>query len=167
MAGATHRDAGSILVSVWEIREPGRACSGSLPWCRRHVPRFYAELTVWEHLQFIALAHRAEAGFAQRAEVLLQEFGLWEARQLYPHALSRGMRLKLGLLLALIRPFHVLLLDEPQSALDTRSTDILRQKLAELRAQGAAILLTTHAPELVRGLAHRTWTIRRGILTCD
>jgi ABC-2 type transport system ATP-binding protein len=131
------------------------------------VPRFYAELTVWEHLQFIALAHRAEAGFAQRAEVLLQEFGLWEARHLYPHALSRGMRLKLGLLLALIRPFRVLLLDEPQSALDARSTDILGQKLAELRVQGAAILLTTHAPESVRGLADKTWTIQRDILTRD
>jgi ABC-2 type transport system ATP-binding protein len=131
------------------------------------VPRFYAELTVWEHLQFVALAHRAQAGFAQRAEVLLQEFGLWGAHQLYPHDLSRGMKLKLGLLLALIRPFRVLLLDEPQSALDARSTEILGQKLAELRAQGATILLTTHAPELVRGLADKTWTIQRGILTRD
>lgn len=130
------------------------------------VPRFYAELTVWEHLQFIALAHRAEAGFAPRAEGLLQAFGLWEARQLYPHALSRGMGLKLGLLLALIRPFRVLLLDEPQSALDAPSTDLLRQKLAELRAQGTAILLTTHAPELVRGLADKSWTMERGILKC-
>ncbi len=82
------------------------------------VPIFYHELTAWEHLQFIALAHKWDTGFEKRAEDLLRAFGLWEARNLYPHAYSRGMRLKLGLLLALIRPFQVLLLDEPASALD-------------------------------------------------
>jgi ABC-type multidrug transport system ATPase subunit len=77
------------------------------------------------------------------------------------------MGLKLGLLLALIRPFRVLLLDEPGSALDVESIAILREKLAEIRAQGAAILLTTHMAELTRGLADKTWTMQHGILTCS
>ncbi|MDD5370421.1 MAG: ABC transporter ATP-binding protein, partial [Anaerolineaceae bacterium] len=49
------------------------------------VPRFYGELTAWEHLRFIAMAHSTDAGFEQRAETLLREFGLWEARDLFPH----------------------------------------------------------------------------------
>jgi len=117
------------------------------------VPRFYAELTAWEHLFFIAQAHRAGDGFERTAESLMKDFALWDARHLYPHHYSRGMRLKLGLLLALIRPFKVLLLDEPTSALDQKSTTLLLAKLADLRRDGAAILLSTHNPAMVEDLA--------------
>jgi ABC-2 type transport system ATP-binding protein len=128
------------------------------------VPRFYTELTAWEHLYFIAQAHQVGDAFDQRAETLLREFGLWEARDLYPHNYSRGMRLKLGLLIALIRPFKVLLLDEPTSALDVESVDILVERLKELRQSGAGILLSSHDPNIVKDLADRTLRIQNGIV---
>jgi ABC-2 type transport system ATP-binding protein len=126
------------------------------------VPRFYTELTAWEHLYFIAQAHQVGEGFEQRAEKLMREFGLWEARNLYPHNYSRGMRLKLGLLIAFIRPFKVLLLDEPTSALDVESVDILVRRLKELRQSGASILLSSHDPNIVKDLADRTLRIQNG-----
>jgi len=129
------------------------------------VPRFYLELTAWEHLRFLALAHGAARGFEVRAENLLKEFGLWEARHLFPHLYSRGMSLKLGVLFALIRPFQVLLLDEPTSAMDWESSQLLTRRLMELRSQGAAILLTTHDPELKNGLADRVLRMENGKLT--
>lgn len=129
------------------------------------VPRFYLELTAWEHLRFLALAHAAGKGFEVRAESLLKEFGLWEARDLFPHLYSRGMSLKLGVLFALIRPFEVLLLDEPTSAMDWESSQLLVRRLVELRSQGAAILLSTHDPELKNGLADRVLRMENGRLT--
>ncbi|HEY3344417.1 MAG TPA: ABC transporter ATP-binding protein [Anaerolineaceae bacterium] len=128
------------------------------------VPRFYSELSVVEHLRFIALAHDAMDGFDARSKALLGEFGLWEARDLFPHNTSRGMRLKLGLLLAFIRPFRALLLDEPTSALDAQSTMVLADHLSRLRSEGAAILLTTHNPELAQDLANRTLVLQNGAL---
>jgi len=129
------------------------------------VPRFYLELTAWEHLRFLALAHGSAQGFEARAESLLKEFGLWEARDLFPHLYSRGMSLKLGMLFALIRPFEVLLLDEPTSAMDWGSSQLLVQRLVELRSQGAAIMLSTHDPELKNGLADRVLRMENGRLT--
>jgi len=129
------------------------------------VPVFYPELTAWEHLRVIALAHRVSEGFEARARELLGEFGLWEARHLFPHAYSRGMRLKLALALALIRPFSVLLLDEPTSALDIESTAILYEKLLALSTAQTAILLTTHDPHLAGQLHAKTWSIHAGILS--
>jgi ABC-2 type transport system ATP-binding protein len=129
------------------------------------VPRFYLEMTAWEHLRFIALAHAAAEGFEGRAEALLKEFGLWEARDLFPHHYSRGMSLKLGLLLALIRPFKILLLDEPASALDVESRQLLIQRLVDLRARGAAILLSTHDPGLKDGLADQVYYLKNGQLS--
>jgi ABC-2 type transport system ATP-binding protein len=90
----------------------------------------------------------------------LREFGLWDARNLYPHHYSRGMRLKLGLLIALIRPFKVLLLDEPTSALDVESAGFLVRRLKELRQSGASILFSSHDPNISRELADRTLNIQ-------
>jgi ABC-2 type transport system ATP-binding protein len=128
------------------------------------VPRFYLELTAWEHLRFIALANDVKQNFNERAEVLLRKLGLWEARNLFPHHFSRGMRLKLGLALALIRPFEVLLLDEPTSALDVEGVELLIQELRSLRDKGAAILLSTHDPNLINYLGDRRLSIHQGVI---
>ena len=128
------------------------------------VPRFYIELTAWEHLRFLALAHGAAEGFNERAEKLLKEFGLWESRDLFPHHFSRGMSLKLGLVFALIRPFKVLLLDEPTSALDADTSQLFVRRLLELREQGASLLLSSHDPDLKGLIADRVFTMQQGQL---
>ncbi|HEX7597532.1 MAG TPA: ABC transporter ATP-binding protein [Polyangia bacterium] len=128
------------------------------------VPRFYTELTAWEHLLFMAQAYRAGNGFEARAEKLLKAFDLWQARDLYPQNYSRGMRLKLGLLLALIRPLRVLLLDEPASALDPEGVELLKSNLLDLRDAGAAILLSSHNPQIAQDLGARQWKMSQGQL---
>jgi ABC-2 type transport system ATP-binding protein len=153
-----------------EIRIDGHDLYADEPEAKRalafmpDVPRFYTELTAWEHLRFLALAHGTGDDFDGRAENLLREFGLWEARDLLPHYYSRGMSLKLGLLFTFIRPFKVLLLDEPTSALDCDSTRLFIRHLSELRGQGIAILLSTHDPDLKTGLADRVFFMKNGLL---
>ncbi|MCE5208353.1 MAG: ABC transporter ATP-binding protein [Chloroflexi bacterium] len=131
------------------------------------VPHFYLELTAWEHLRFIAMANEVTQDFDQRAEELLRKLGLWEAKDLFPHHFSRGMRLKLGLALALIRPFEVILLDEPTSALDIEGVGLLINELRHLREQSAAVLLTTHDPNLINQLGDRRLTIQHGVIETD
>jgi ABC-2 type transport system ATP-binding protein len=128
------------------------------------VPRFYIELTAWEHLKFIALAYHVEKDFEQRGKAILSELGLWDARDLYPHNYSRGMRSKLGLALALIRPFQVLILDEPTSALDPQAVEYLIDKLNALRDAGAAILLSSHNLDLIAALKAWHWTMDTGAI---
>jgi ABC-2 type transport system ATP-binding protein len=128
------------------------------------VPVFYPELTAWEHLYLIAMAPHAGGDFESRAEALLRDFQLWEARDLFPHAYSRGMRLKLGIALALIRPVRVLVLDEPSSALDAESLELLEGKLLQLRRSGAAVLLTTHDARLPERLSADLWRMENGHL---
>ncbi len=128
------------------------------------VPRFYLELTAWEHLRFIALAHGVGEGFEDRAEELLKEFGLWEARNLFPYHYSRGMSFKLGLVFALIRPYKVLLLDEPTSALDAGSRKQLVRHLSKARSRGTSALLSTHDPNMKSGLADQVYLMDGGRL---
>ena len=126
------------------------------------VPRFFLELTAWEHLRFIAAANESLDGFEQRAEKLLRDFNLWHVRNHFPHRFSRGMRLKLGLLLGLIRPSSVLMLDEPTSALDQQGTRLLIEELERHKAQGSAILLSSHDPALADRLADRKVLLSEG-----
>ena len=128
------------------------------------VPRFYVELTAWEHLRFIALANQAMQDFEQRAEELLRKLDLWEARNLFPHHYSRGMRLKLGLALALIRPFDIILMDEPTSALDEDGAAVLSNELCNLKNRGAAVFISTHDPQLIHHFGDRRLTIDHGVL---
>jgi ABC-2 type transport system ATP-binding protein len=74
------------------------------------------------------------------------------------------MRLKLGLALALIRPFEVLLLDEPTSALDIEGVGLLIDELRHYSEQGAAILLSTHDPNLIDQLGDRILKIQNGVI---
>lgn len=162
--------SGLMRPTTGEIRVDGHDLYADEPEAKRDlafmpdVPRFYSGLNAWEHLRFLALAHGVDDGFDARAETLLREFGLWEARDLMPHYYSRGMSLKLGLLFTLIRPFKVLLLDEPTSALDSDSIRLFIRHLSELSGKGVAILLSTHDPDLKTGLADRVYFMKNGIL---
>jgi len=163
LSGLLRPSTGRISIAGYDLYAQERQAKRHLAFVP-DVPRFYTELTAWEHLQFIALAHDAGQGFSGRAEKLLREFGLWEARDMYPHNYSRGMRLKLGLLMALIRPFEALLLDEPTSALDSESTSLLLAMLDSLRSQGVGILFSTHNPAIAQGLADRHLVMHSGQL---
>jgi ABC-2 type transport system ATP-binding protein len=163
LSGLIRQSGGSVTISGYDLYKDEVEV-------RRHmvyvpdVPRFYLELTAWEHLRFIALANNAAKNFDQRAQELLTKLGLWEAKDLFPHNFSRGMRLKLGLALALIRPFEVLLLDEPTSALDAEGVNLLIAELSALRSAGATVLLSTHDSSLMRQIGDRQLLIQHGVV---
>jgi ABC-2 type transport system ATP-binding protein len=163
LSGLLHPTSGKILIEGYDLYRDERAAKQRLAFVP-DVPRFYQELTAWEHLRFISLAYGVEQGWEERTENILREFGLWESRDLYPHNLSRGMRLKLGISLALVRPFSVLLLDEPTSALDPDSAGLFQERLVMMRNHGTAILLTSHDLSLVERVGGRRWRMERGIL---
>jgi ABC-2 type transport system ATP-binding protein len=163
LSGLLRPTRGNILVEGFDLYKEEVEAKKRLAYIP-DVPRFYQELTTWEHLQFISLAFGVNLNWENRAESLLRGFGLWENRDLYPHNLSRGMRLKLGLCLAFIRPFKVLLLDEPTSALDPESVGLLHEKLLMVRNDGCAILITSHDLSMVEVLNGTRWRMEGGHL---
>lgn len=166
LSGLMRPSSGTITVSGYDLYRDEVEVRRRMVFVP-DVPRFYLELTAWEHLRFIAMVNNVLQDFDQRAELLLRKLDLWEARDLFPHHFSRGMRLKLGLALAMIRPFDVLLLDEPTSALDVEGAKMLVDELRIYREQGATILLSTHAPELIDQLGDRILYIHKGVIEVE
>jgi ABC-type multidrug transport system ATPase subunit len=128
-------------------------------------PVFYDDLSLDEHLEYVAALHGA-ADDGARSQQLLERLGLGDWGDSLPSEFSRGMRQKASIALALVRPFSILLADEPFDGLDPPSRDVLFQLLAEVQDAGAAIVVSTHRRDVV-GSADRCLALRDGELVYD
>lgn len=106
---------------------------------------FYPDLTVAEHLTLVAAAHEVP-DVSERVEAMLEQQGLAARRDALPAQLSTGMRQKLDLALAFIRPARVLLLDEPDRGLDPAARTELWIEVARRRSAGTTLMLASHHP---------------------
>jgi ABC-type multidrug transport system ATPase subunit len=116
-----------------------------------HEPLVYRELTAIENLVLYARLYRVPEA-RERTGMLLERFGLWDARNERASTYSRGMLQRLALCRALLHEPSLLLLDEPYSGLDAEGAELLDRELAERRAR-ATFLVATHDPERLAPLA--------------
>ncbi len=128
-------------------------------------PVFYDDLSVREHLEYVARLHGA-SGWDQRGDELLAALGLADRADDLPATFSRGMRQKAAIALAFIRPFELLLVDEPFVGLDRTGREALLGLLAQAHASGAALVVATHDLLTVAG-SQRVVALRDGALVFD
>ena len=127
--------------------------------------RLYDDLTVSEHLRLVAAAHGvASEDLDMNADALLERLDLTERASFFPRQLSRGMRQKTALACAFIRPFRVLVLDEPIVGLDAAAVDTIREMLLDCRKQRRAVLLMTHAEPFASSVATKMLRMEEGRL---
>jgi ABC-2 type transport system ATP-binding protein len=106
-------------------------------------PVLYDDLSIGETAEFVARLHAAP-DWRERLVELLERFGLEDRADALPSTLSRGLRQRAGLVIGLVRPFRLLLLDEPFATLDQSSMELVGRVLEEEAGKGAAILLSSH-----------------------
>jgi ABC-2 type transport system ATP-binding protein len=106
-------------------------------------PVLYDDLSVNEHIEYTGRLH-GEIEWPERADALLEVFGLTHRADDLPAHFSRGLRQKTSLVLGLVRPFSVLLVDEPFVGLDPTGQVALTELLVEAASAGAAVIVATH-----------------------
>jgi len=116
-----------------------------------HDPLVYRELTALENLDLYGRLYRIPER-RERIGMLLERFGLWDARNERVATFSRGMAQRLALCRALLHEPQLLILDEPYSALDEEGAALLDRELFELRV-GGTFLVATHDPARLDMLA--------------
>ncbi len=116
-----------------------------------HEPLVYRELTAIENLDLYGRLYRVPER-RERIGMLLERYGLWEARHDRVASYSRGMTQRLALCRVLLHDPALYVLDEPYTALDEQGAALLDAQLAELRAE-KSFLVATHDPGRVEQLA--------------
>jgi ABC-type multidrug transport system ATPase subunit len=121
-------------------------------------PALYDDLSVNEHIEYVARLHGLP-GRPESADELLELFRLDGRADDLPARFSRGLRQKTAIVLALVRPFSVLLVDEPFVGLDPAGQETLTEILVAAGEAGAAVIVATHQlgflEQATRGVALR------------
>lgn len=163
MGGRLEPTAGTVTVNGADVhdRRRGHIARARLAFVP-DAPVLYEDLTVREHLELVGVAHGANDGLDERIDRLLERLGLSRRSDFLPRHLSRGMRQKTQIACALIRPFDVLLLDEPVVGLDPPSQATLRSLLLQAKRHGAGVVFSTHQLAFAIGLADRLLVLDDG-----
>ncbi|HEV7726818.1 MAG: ABC-type multidrug transport system, ATPase component [Modestobacter sp.] len=119
---------------------------------------FFPSLTGVEHLLLTARGHGVtDPERAVAAEI--EAFGMAERAGALPSALSSGQRRRLALAAALVRPFRLLVLDEPERRLDAQMRRRLATRLAAVVADGGTVVFASHDPDFLGTLATRVLVV--------
>jgi ABC-2 type transport system ATP-binding protein len=120
-------------------------------------------LTGWENLEMVGRLFRMSRKDARaRADELLEQFDLTEARDRPAKTYSGGMRRRLDIAASLVARPRVMFLDEPTTGLDPRSRAGMWSVISELVRQGTSMLLTTQYMEEADQLADTIVVIDHG-----
>ena len=123
----------------------------------------YLRMTGQEYLDFFGRIYGLdEATRRKRSRELLGYFGLADVAKHNIGQYSKGMRQKLALARTLIHEPPVLLLDEPTSAMDPESAQLVRNAIASLRTNQRTIIICTHNLVEAEMLANRIAIIYQG-----
>ena len=140
LSGAIAASSGDYTVDGQPAgSDRARRATGYVPDTRGVFPR----LTGGEHLELAARLHHAPT-WRDRADELIARLALDEVVDLPAAAYSHGQSRRLSMAMALVARPPLLLVDEPFDGVDLDGVDIITDLLEEARAEGAAIVLTTH-----------------------
>lgn len=105
------------------------------------LPNHYLRLTALENLKYFASLY---SGPTENPQALLARVGLGDEGNTLVSQFSKGMKMRLNFARSLLHKPKLLFLDEPTSGLDPVNSQIVKDMVRELQANGTTIFLTTH-----------------------
>ena len=164
VAGFEFADSGEVLVN-------GKDVSG-VPAARRDMGMVFQSYSLFPNMSALdnvgfglRMRKTATAQRRSKAAELLDMVGLSAQAGQYPHQLSGGQQQRVALARALAIEPHVLLLDEPLSALDAKVRLQLREQIRTLQQRlGTTTIFVTHDQEEALSMADRVGVMRAGRL---
>lgn len=124
-------------------------------------PVLYDLLTINEHIDFIGSAYRVD-NYKELADTYIKMFDLEDKRNKMAKELSKGMKQKLSMILALVTRPKALLIDEPMVGLDPASIEEVLTLLNHLKEQGIAILISTHIIDVINDIWDEAYIMNKG-----
>jgi ABC-2 type transport system ATP-binding protein len=157
--GLVELDAGAVLWQGAPIGVPERARFGYMPEERGLYPR----MRVRDQLLYLGrLSGRNDHEVGRTVDTWLERFGLADRGKDRLDVLSHGNQQRVQLIAALVNEPELLVLDEPFSGLDPIAMSAMAELLAEVAADGATVLFSSHQLDLVEDLCEDVVIIDNG-----
>jgi len=146
LAGVVPPTEGEVRVAGVDVRRDPLAIKRRVGYCP-DVGGLVPRATPWEHVQLAARMRRIP-DWQARARELLERFELGTVAHRVTTGFSHGMGRRLSVVLAALHEPDVLLLDEPFDGVDPIGVEATLDVIADARARGACVLVSTHLREL-------------------
>ena len=164
LLGIVKRSSGNA--SVLGLPAGSRRSRRRIGYLPENVP-LYSEARIEEALEFQGRLHRlGRSETKRRAAEILERVGLSDRRRSLVGSLSRGLRQRAGLAVALLARPEVLILDEPTSGLDPLQRIEVRDLISELAAEHT-VLLSSHILAEIEALCPRVVILNKGKMAAD
>ena len=142
-------DQGEILINGNSIFMDSKKYKKNISYIPE-VPIYYNELTVYDHLKFIAMAYEMDyKEFDKKVKFYASKYEVENYLHCYFNELSKGTKQKMFLIMTLIKRSSLLILDEPFDGLDVFTVDKLINCLKELRNDSVSVIITSHNMDIV------------------
>lgn len=160
LAGVVPPSEGEVRVVGLDVRTHPIEVKRALGYCP-DVGGLVPRATAWEHLQLAARLRRL-TDWEARGRDLLERFELGDAAHRVTGGFSHGMGRRLSVLLAALHEPTLLLLDEPFDGVDPIGVEATLEVIADARARGACVLVSTHLRELAIEACSEVLVLRGG-----
>jgi len=162
LSGLSPVEEGSVRVAGLDVLREGRAVRHRLGVVTQH-DGLDTDLSVAQNLEIFGfLAGLSRGRAAERTREVLRFFGLAERAADPVDELSGGMKRRLAIARALVIAPEVVVLDEPTTGLDPHSRNRVWEELAQLKASGVTIFMSTHYMDEAATLCDRIAIMDRG-----
>lgn len=151
---------GSVKVLGGEVRSKKRDYYERIG-VAMEVPNLYGKFTALENLQYFASLYEAEC---EDAVKLMERLELAQDKDIRVSDYSKGMKMRLNFIRAIMHRPKILFLDEPTAGLDPTRSRIMKDMVLEQKRQGCTVLLTTHDMHLAEELCDRVAFIIDGTI---
>lgn len=122
------------------------------------MPIHFSKMTAMENINFFLKLYKKNAD----VEALMKRVGLWESRDMMVGEFSKGMKIRLNIVRALLNEPEMLFLDEPTNGLDPANAQILKDMIKEFREAGGTVFITSHIMSDIDQLCDRVAFIVNG-----
>jgi ABC-2 type transport system ATP-binding protein len=152
-------------MSLEKHRKAIRAMTGYLPQDFSSFPK----LKTWEFLDYSARmgGMKVRSKRHEAIDEMLEEVGLYEARERFANNLSGGMKRRLGIAQALIGDPKIIIVDEPTTGLDPDERIRFRNLLTRISSRDVIIVLSTHIVGDISSTCHQMALLQDGMVVFD
>lgn len=157
--------SGKVYFNDYELSKNRREIRSMLGYLPQDFS-FFSKLKTYEFLDYTARLAGMKNGAVRRSAVdqMLEEVGLFEARDRNANNLSGGMKRRLGIAQALINDPQVIIVDEPTTGLDPEERIRFRNLLSTISTRDVVIILSTHIVGDISSTCHDMALLNRGNL---